>query len=229
MKILVISPCSASQKHKKLANKLRIDDFISTDPNHLPRRIEELDEYKESAISMYQGGEHQLIRNGLESIRNTPNYGVSTVDLYIISTGFGLICENQKIVPYNVPNNNSHILKGNGSEKLHNEVKNKIKDYNLVFFILGKTYVQALRLPFDISDTVSQIFIIYKRTQGYSQLIPNDLPNCFSVELNSKDFKSGYTAKGLVFNKLCEAACEQGFGVFEQVKENPEVLLDIVQ
>ena len=85
--------------------------------NHLPHRIEELNEYKESAISLYQGREHKLIRDGIESVRNTPNYGESTVDLNIISTGFGLICENKRIVPYEVSNKESHILKGNGSEK----------------------------------------------------------------------------------------------------------------
>ena len=84
-------------------------------------------------------------------------------------------------------------------KKLHNEVKRKIKDYDLVIFLLSQKYVQALQLPFVVSESVSQLFIIYKHTKGYSHLIPNDLPNCSFVELNSKDFKSRYIAKGLVF------------------------------
>ncbi|MDE0318141.1 MAG: hypothetical protein OXM61_24945 [Candidatus Poribacteria bacterium] len=198
MKILVITPCSARQNKKPMP-----------------------------ASELYRGTEHQKIEAGLEEVRAHRQYGGTTIKWYIISTKHGLIKEDKKLAPYNVPNSKSPILKD--GKKLNEDISQLIKEYDLVFFLLGQEYVKALQLPFGVPETVAQIFITYKRTKGYSHLIPKNLPNCNVVELNSNDFMSGYTAKGYVFEKLCEAACRDGFEVFEKVKDNPQLILDIVQ
>ena len=99
--------------------------------------------------------------------------------------------------------------------------------------MLGKPFYEGQRLdkcPFDVPDTVTQIFLIYTWKQGYRRLIPEDLPNCYAVELKFDDgFRDIRRAKGSVFRKLCEAACSQGFHVFEDVKKNPQLILDIIQ
>lgn len=225
MRILVISPCSSTQKHNKLPNRLGPADFTSSD--HLVLRMEELGSYKEPAAEMYEGKEHEEIIKGLRKIRRC--YGRDAVDLSIISTGYGLIDECSAIVPYNVPNNKSPVLKGEGRDKLHQDVEELIKDYDLVFFLLGETYVKALLLPFNVPDTVTQIFLIFTRTTGYRNLIPECLQNCEAVELHASEFRSGYIAKGLAFSRLCEAACSEGFHIFEQVKKDPQRLLEIVR
>ncbi|MXV76360.1 hypothetical protein F4Z99_19075 [Candidatus Poribacteria bacterium] len=225
MKMLVISPCSSTQKHSELPNRLEPADFTSSE--RLARRIKELDKYKEPAAEMYEGREHEEIMEGLRKIRNC--YGREVVDLSIISTGYGLIDECCTIVPYDVPNNTSPVLNGVGRGKLHQDVEKLIKDYDLVFFLLGETYVRALQLPFNVPDTVTQVFLIFTRTTGYRSLIPECLQNCEAIELHAHEFRSGYTAKGLVFKKLCEAACRDGFQVFEQVKQDPQRLLEIVR
>ena len=40
---------------------------------------------------------------------------------------------------------------------------------------------------------------------------------------------SNYNYQGVVFKKLCEVACREGFQVFEQVKQDPQSLIEIVQ
>lgn len=225
MRILVISPCSSTQKHNKLPNRLGPVDFTSSD--RLALRMEELSNYKEPAAEMYEGKEHEEIMKGLWKIRRC--YGRESVDLSIISTGYGLVDECCAIVPYNVPNNESPVLKGEGRDKLHQDVEELIKDYDLVFFLLGETYVKALQLPFNVLDAVTQVFLIFTRTRGYRNLIPECLQNCEAVELHAREFRSGYTAKGLVFNRLCEAACRDGFHIFEEVKQDPQQLLEIVR
>lgn len=225
MKMLVISPCSSTQKHSELSNRLEPADFTSSE--RLARRMKELDKYKEPAAEMYEGREHEEIMEGLRKIRNC--YGKEVVDLSIISTGYGLIDECCAIAPYDVPNNTSPVLNGNGRSKLHEDVEKLIKDYDLVFFLLGEKYLKALQLPFNVPDTVTQIFLIFTRTSGYRKLIPESLQNCEAVEMHAREFRSGYTAKGLVFNRLCEAACCDGFQVFEQVKQDPQRLLEIIR
>lgn len=199
MKILVISPCSSTQKDGRAP-----------------------------AIELYEGREHKRVRAGLKEVRRHTQYGETTVDLYIISTKHGLIEESRVIDHYDVPNNTSPVLNGEGRGKLHQDVEKLIKDYDLIFFLLGETYVKALQPPFNVPDTVSQVFLIFTRTTGYRNLIPEYLQNCEAVELHAREFRSGYTAKGLVFNRLCKAACSKGFHVFKQIKQNPQQLLEIV-
>ena len=169
------------------------------------------------------------MRAGLKGVRKHDQYGETTVDLYIISTKHGLIKENHIIDPYDVPNNASPVLNGEGRGKLHHDVETLIENYDLVFFLLGATYVKALQLPFNVPDTVNQIFLIFTRTTGYRNLIPEYLQNCDAVELHASEFSNGYTAKGLVFKGLCEAACRNSFQVFEQVKQDPQSLIEITR
>lgn len=225
MRILVISPCSKEQI-PEIPNKLQPIDFSSC--NRLAKGMERLKDYKTPAAEMYEGREHKKIMRGLRKIRRC--YGRESVDLSIISTGYGLVCESRCIVPYDVDPDKSLVLKR--SEKLHTDIEKLIKNYDLVFFLLGRKYCNGLKLhkrPFDVPNTVTQIFLIFTRTTGYRNLIPEYLPNCDAVELNSNEFRDTYTAKGLVFNRLCEAACREGFHVFEQVKEDPQRLLEIVR
>ena len=201
MKILVISPCSSTQNDRRAP-----------------------------AIELYEGSEHNKVRAGLKKVRKQDQYGKTTVDLYIISTKHGLIKEDCVIDPYDVPNNISPVLNGEGRDKLHQDVGKLIKDYDLVFFLLGGTYVKALQPPFnDVPNAVTQVFLIFTRTKGYRNLIPESLQNCEAVELHASEFRSGYTAKGLVFNKLCEAVCSQGFQLFKEVKQDPQRLLEIAR
>ena len=200
MKILIISPCSGTQNDRRAP-----------------------------AIELYEGSEHNKVRDGLRKIRRHSQYGETTVDLYIISTKHGLIEEDRVISPYDVPNNTSPVLNGRGRNKLHQDVEKLIKDYDLVFFLLGRTYIEALQLPFNVPDTLTQVFLIFTRTTGYRNLIPEHLQNCEAIELHAHEFKSGYIAKGLVFNELCEAACREGFHVFEQIKQDPQHLLEIIR
>ena len=227
MKILVISSCSSTQKHGKLPNKLIPEDFRST--NRLRSRIKELSDYKTAAAEMYQGKEHKLLLEGIKGVRRHSQYGETTIGWHIISTGFGLIDENFEIVPYNVTNKESDILKD--SRILKEDINEIINNFDTVFFLLGKEYVKALELlehPLRVTGSAVQIFVTYKRNKGYSSLIPDNIPNCNVAEINADEIKNGYTAKGFVFKKLCEAACRDGFQVFEDVKNDPQRLIEIV-
>ena len=60
-----------------------------------------------------------------------------------------------------------------------------------------------------------------------------DLPNVHVVETGSALQKSlrttNWALKGVVMRRLCEAACSQGFHVFEDVKQDPQQLIEIIQ
>ena len=225
MKILIITSCTSKKKHKP-ANQLQPEDFLSVERRGV--RSTELKSFETSAAEMYTGQQRQHLMAGLEKIREV--YGSAVVDLHIISAGYGLLAEDDVIVPYNVTFsglNKDDLLARSNSLQLHERVETLIAGYDLVFFLLGKEYVQALQLPFEVPDTVTQIFLL---GTGYRKLIP-DSPNVHFVPTGSSLASElgimGVALKGFVFKQLCEVVCREGLQVFEKVRQNPQGIPDI--
>ena len=227
MRILVITSCTGRKKHKS-PNQLTYEDFAS--PERLHRRTAELKDVKAPAAEMYTGQQHRHLMAGLEEIRKI--YGSAVVDLHIISAGYGLLAEDDVIVPYNVTFsglNKGDLLARSNSLQLHKRVETLIAGYDLVFFLLGKEYVQALQLPFEIPNTVTQVFLL---GTGYRKLIP-DSPNVHFIPTGSSLAHElgvmGVALKGFVFKKICERVCHNGLPVFEKIRHNPQLIPDIAR
>ena len=225
MRILVITSCTGRKKHKP-PNQLKYEDFAS--PERLHRRTAELKDFKVLAAEMYTGQQHQHLVAGLEEVRKV--YGSAVVDLHIISAGYGLLAEDDIIVPYNVTFQNlktKQLLARSNRLQLHEHVATLISGYDLVFFLLGKEYVQALQLPLEVPDTVTQIFLL---GTGYKKLIP-DSPNVHFVPAGSALARElgvmGVTLKGFVFKQVCDVVRREGLQVFEKVRQSPQGIPDI--
>ena len=225
MKVLVITSCTGRKKHKP-PNQLNYEDFAS--PKCLHRRTAELKDFKVPAAEMYTGQQHQHLMAGLEEVRKV--YGSAVVDLHIISAGYGLLAEDDIIVPYNVTFQNlktKQLLARSNRLQLHEHVETLISGYDLVFFLLGKEYVQALQLPLEVPDTVTQIFLL---GTGYKKLIP-DSPNVHFVPAGSALARElgvmGVTLKGFVFKQVCDVVRREGLQVFEKVRQSPQGIPDI--
>ncbi len=189
-------------------------------------------DYKAPASEIYTGQQHQHLMEGLKQFRTC--YGKSVIDLAIISAKYGLLSEKKVIEPYNLTFSglkNGDLLQRSNSLKIHEHVETLIVDYELVFFLLGKKYVQVLQLPFQARDPVTQIFLLGDTHKKI--IVEHDLSNIHFVPAGKSlrhKLHTNFTAlKGVVFKKLCEAACRDGFEVFEKVKENPQLILEIVQ
>lgn len=228
MKILVISSCSSTKKHNPV-NQLQEEDF--SPPKRFAARTAELKSYEVPAAEMYMGKEHKLVVAGLELLRGS--YEQSTVDLSIISAGYGLLSATDLIVPYDVTFEGLGVARSDVLE-LNRKVGNLIKDYELVFFLLGKEYVQALQLPFgesgpgeQVPETVTQIFLL---GASYRKLIP-DAPNVHFVPAGNALSQTlgvmGVELKGFIFKKICEAVCGDGLQLFEDIRQNPQMIRDI--
>lgn len=222
MRILVITSCTSKKKYKP-ENQLQPEDFAS--PERLQRRTAELKDFKVPAAEMYTGRQHTLLMEGLEQVRKV--YGSAVVDLHIISAGYGLLAEDDITVPYDVTFQGlkkKEILARSNTLQLHERVETLIVGYDLVFFLFGKEYVQALQLPFAIPDTVTQIFLL---GTGFKKLIPN-LPNVHFVPAGSGLARElgvmGVALKGFVFKQLCDVVCRDGLHIFEKVRQNPQLI-----
>lgn len=182
-----------------------------------------------SAAEMYTGAQHRLLMEGLEQVWEV--YGKQTVDLAIISAKYGLLSECDVIAPYNVTFQGlkkNEILERSNSLQLHERTKALIERYDLIFFLLGKEYIQGLQLPFEVPDTITQIFLL---GAGYRKLIP-DSPNTHFVPVGSDLARElgvmGIALKGHVFKQLCKIVCRDGCQIFEKIKQNPQLIPDFV-
>lgn len=201
MKILVISSCTS----KKLRRKA-------------------------PAGEIYTGGQHRYLMEGLDKVRN--KLGEQVIDLAIISAKHGLLMESDVIEPYDFTFQGlrkEKILGHSDRLQIHDKTEALISGYDLVFFLMGKEYVQALQLPFDVSDTVTQIFLL---GPTFRNLIP-DLPNVHLIPAGSdlaRQFGVMNTnLKGTAFKRLCCIARREGLGVFETIRQTPQQILDVIE
>ncbi len=206
MKILVVSSCSERQ----------CNDYAP-------------------AAELYTGHNHTPLMEGLREVRKCDQSGKTTVDLFILSTKHGLICERDVIAPYNVEPEHAIWNQNPGCvyQKLRGIIENN--QYDLVFFLLGQD-VKALQLrekSFWYSGTTDLIFLLAPTNRR--NYLPSDLPpNIHVVEAgielaNEIEEADTYNLRGFLFKKLCEAACREGLQVFEEARQNPQIIRDIAQ
>ncbi len=230
MKILVISSCSSTKKHKPV-NRLLVEDF--SPPKRLAARTAELKPYEVPAAKMYTGEAHKLVMEGLELLRGS--YEQSTVDLSIISAGYGLLRADEPIVPYDVTFKSlgvKALLARRDALELHRKAGNLIKDYELVFFLLGRKYVRALEILFENPSEATQIILAppswNQRIRRLASSHRHIHVVCTEADLaNQLSGASKYNLKGFLFKKVCEAACRDGLQLFEEIRQHPQMIRDI--
>lgn len=167
---------------------------------------------------------------GLKQVRTC--YGKSVIDLAIISAKYGLLSECRVIDPYDFTFkclNTKAIWELSDKLAIHKQVRTLISKYDVVFFLLGEKYVQALRLPFEGINTVNQIFLL---GDSYAGLI-HDSPNTHFVSAGEplrNELSTTHNAlKGLVFRKVCEHVCYDGLQVFKKIECDPQLIPDIAR
>ena len=230
MKILVITSCTSTKKHKP-DNQLQIEDFCS--PNRLAERTADLKPYEVPAAKMYTGQQHKLVLEGLEQVRG--DCAESDIDLSIISAGYGLLRADEPIVPYDVTFTGLRVkalLARRDALELHRKVGNLIKDYELVFFLLGREYVRALQIIFENPSEATQIILAPPSWNQPIRRLASSHRHihvvCTGEDLaNQLSGASKYNLKGFLFKKVCEAACRDGLQLFEEIRQHPQMIRDI--
>ena len=250
MKILVLNSYTKKQKYKP-DNLIRREDL--SPPEHLDRRIRELSgynaegsyhesrDYSVRAGDMFTSQFHEQVRKGLTQVRNHEEYGETTLDLYFpansnfcrVDRREPLVNEKHRIVPFDIEPLHDHDWEGvdYGETALLERVEALMESYDLVFSLLAKYDVLELKGMFERHREVPLVLLA---PPGWRISIPESLPNTHLVCTGAKDLvgnlagATNYNLRGAVFRKLCEVACREGFHVFEEVRQNPQRILDIV-
>lgn len=145
MRILVVTSCTG-EKTVETPNALTQADFAAG-PEHVAQREASLP--LTPAEELYAGLQHIRLMDGIRAVRARPESGW-TVDLHILSAGYGLVPADRPLAPYEV------TFTGMKSEDLRDwamrlripaDIRALLAEpYDLGLVLLGDHYLQACRL-----------------------------------------------------------------------------------
>jgi hypothetical protein len=227
IRTLIVTSCTGEKRYKP-TNQLRLEDF--QDSTRLQSRSHELAEFSCSASQMYTGLQHLRAVEGVDLLRQA--VGKEAVDLVILSAGYGLISENQVIVPYEVTFN---TMKGHEVDEwakfleVHEAFEKVIADYDLVFMLLGDNYLRSLRLPVVTKPEQTLIFLSSKTS---ATLIKDIAAKTFVLPLSNaeaKRYSYGLVGlKGFLFKQFAESVVNNP-DLFPNLYENPEIFTQAIE
>lgn len=232
MKILVLSSYTKGQRYES-DNCIRFEDLEP--PARLESRIKELSGYSAPAGEMFTGPLHTQLRQGLKQIRKHDQYSENTLDLYFPWYDFRVdrekipVNENDHIIPFNItPRQHLKPLEYDETGFLES-VGTLIEGYDLVFSILRWNDIVLLQRVFEVERATTLIFLI---APSHKHVVDDSLSNVHIVEAGTNLSRAigamNVALNGVVLRKLCEAACQDGFQVFEEVKQDSQKLIEII-
>ncbi|MFG0216646.1 tRNA-guanine transglycosylase DpdA [Brevibacillus porteri] len=224
-RILVVTSCTGEKIYKPI-NQLILEDFL--DNKRLQKREEELKDFKVSAGEMYTGSQHLALMEGVKKYRLDGGH----IDVSVISAGYGLLDESDFIVPYEVTFNtmNSQTIKSWSKQQgISEQLQEKVKNYDLVFFLLGDKYLQSVLWPLSIKDNQRMIF--FAGGSSKPKILLEDRYHVLAIgEKEAKEFKFGLISiKGYLFSQLLKQVSKNGIEYsWNNIENNPEKIREYI-
>ncbi|MEO0374098.1 MAG: tRNA-guanine transglycosylase DpdA [Cyanobacteria bacterium P01_A01_bin.17] len=225
-RILVITSCTG-EKCSKPDNQLALADF--QEPARLQRREADLTEFACSAGRLYTGLQYLRVMEGVYALREV--LGDEGVQVQILSAGYGLIPENQDIVPYEVTFNG---MKGHEVDqwaaflKVHEQFEQAIANYDLIFVLLGDNYLRAVKLPIQTNPEQTLIFLTSK---GSAKKIKGFEAETYVMSLSNaeaKQYRYGLVGlKGFLFKQFAKAVVQEP-DLLLKVRQAPKTFQEII-
>jgi Queuine tRNA-ribosyltransferase len=226
-RILVVTSCTGEKRFKP-ENQLQLDDFKNLEL--LQSRLPELAEYSCPAGQMYTGSQHLRLMEGMNILRQ--NRVAETIDLSILSAAYGLIGEDEKIVPYEVTFNtmkSEEVDCWATTLNIHADFEKKTQEYDLIFVLLGEKYLRSLKLPINNREGQSTIFLTSTGSLKYLKVFqPKNIALILS-NIQAKRYGYGLVGlKGFLFKQFAEAVV-QNPTILTKVYEQPELFSQIIE
>lgn len=207
-RILVVTSCTG-EKVFKPDEQLGVKDF----ENKTQLAIEEkrLSQYMCSAAEMYTGMQHLRLMEGINLFRKF--LGEKSIDVNILSAGYGLIVEDRSIAPYEVTFNN---MKGHEVDawskhlRIREDFEKAVRDYDLVFLLLGENYLRSLNLPVFTRPDQTFIFLASQSSRKWIKGLDAKTYVLGLSNADAKKYSYGLVGlKGFLFKKFAEVVVQQ--------------------
>jgi hypothetical protein len=202
MKMLVIGSCTGRKNVHDCPTLLTQSDF--DDPPRLQRRESELSAWALPARDLYTGWQHRYMMNGVEAIRH--RFGTAACSVKIISAGYGLVDEEQRLVPYEATfqrQGSKSILERSKALGIPVAVRNAVLGYDVAVFLLGKEYLSSIDPA--IAPEAKQRFLFFTSIVQFP-FHPNSI--IVPAGLSETRFGAGLAAlKGKMFERFAVGLC----------------------
>jgi len=148
MRVNVLSSCTG-EKATTAADQLTREDF-ARGSDHVAQRTDALRAHTRPAEKMYTGQHHTRLMRGVEAFQALD---FATLDLWILSAGYGIISAERKVAPYDCTF--SGMGKGelrrwaNGLSIPSDACAILERPFDLGIVLLGNDYLAACQLPPD--------------------------------------------------------------------------------
>lgn len=202
MKLLVIGSCTNAKEIRNCPRLLTQADF--DDLSALQRREAELSAWALPASELYTGWQHRYMMKGVKALRG--RFGSSACSVKIVSAGYGLVDEEQRLVPYEA------TFHGKPPRWIHEQssrlgiptaICKAVIGYDAVMFLLGKDYLISTHPP--LVPATKQRFIFLTSEVGPAFHLNSTIVPAGPKEVR---FGSGITAlKGKMFELLALGLC----------------------
>ena len=146
MKMLVIGSCTGDKNVRDCPSLLTQADF--DDSSLFQRREAELSAWALPARELYTGWQHRYMMNGVDAIRH--RFGTSACSVKIVSAGYGLVDEEQRLAPYEATFQGQRpkwIREQANRLGIPSGVRKAVVGYDVVLFLLGKEYLVSIHPP----------------------------------------------------------------------------------
>lgn len=224
MKVLIITSCTG-EKLLDHPDKLTPADF-QQEKEHIHKRELSLSQFLTPAEKMYTGQQHVRLMRGIETLRG--GFSGHTVDLWVLSAGYGLIPGDRPIAPYEC------TFIGMGKSKLKSWAdKLSIPDdirkvfsqpYDLGLVLLGDSYLKAC--AFDATVRLGGPTIFFCGTTTAARL--PELDRLKKVILSNKEarrFSCGLVAlKGEMARRILDLVQSNSFDPSGLADKNLNIL-----
>jgi len=221
MRTLVITPCSA-KKRSQVPEPALADDLADAE-----RREEahaRLAGHALPATEMYIGTHHRLVMDGVQAVWQ--QWGRHTLDLAILSGGYGILRADEVIVPYDVSLDQfAGEALADWGEKLQIPARTAAlaAQYDLVFLLLDGSYLAVLDLPLDVPDRVQQIVLTGQESLDTVPPRPNLHPIVAAEAMAAQRWHvKAPHVRGFLFRRLCAKVVRHGPGLLEWLYSHPQ-------
>jgi hypothetical protein len=202
MKMLVIGSCTGNKNVRDCPSLLTQVDF--DDPSLFRRREAELSAWALPARELYTGWQHRYMMKGADAIRH--HFGTSACSVKIVSAGYGLVDEEQRLAPYEATfqEQRPNWIRDRGEALgIPTAVRSTVVGFDVVVFLLGKEYLVSIHPP--LSSEVDQRLIFFTSNAD----LPFH-PNSVLVPAGRKETRFGagvMTLKGKMFERFASGLC----------------------
>lgn len=164
-KILVVTSCT---KDKNIPDGVSPQQQPGPDrlwdegtDDRVKRNFADLEPHRVEAGKLYQGRQHLQLMQGVDALRQA--FGHAVVDVKIISAGFGLVDEEEKLPLYNATFADQSsakvitIAQRLGIPQAMDQLMQG--QYDCAFFLLGENYLLSIGLPFAHTPSFPCLFL----------------------------------------------------------------------